>query len=141
MKIYIVTRGEYDDFEILGASIDRERAEKIAEMFGTSCYGDEPEIITFEDGYAQNLCCDGDCEYLYSVVLNCDKYGAPNFVDVVRIEYVPNDVYKNRPIAQHKVGDRFAYFTYVIAKSSDIAILIAKDKVCRYIQKGKTEVT
>lgn len=134
MKIYIVTRGEYDDFEILGASIDHERAEKIAEMFGTSCYGDEPEIITFEDGYAQNLCCDGNCEYLYSVVLNYDKYRAPNFVDVARIEYVPNGVYENRRIMEHKIGDRFVYFTYVVAKSSDDAILIAKEKVRRFME-------
>lgn len=141
MKIYVITRGSYDDFEILGASVDYDDAKKIADMFGTSCYGDEPEIITFEDGYAQNLCCDGDCEYLYSVVLNYDKHGAPYFADAVRIEHVPNDVYKNRRIMEHKVGEQFVYVTYVFSKSSENAILIAKERVRRYMQKENAEET
>ena len=47
MTIYIITAGQYSDYHIIAATVDKERAEKICELHKGNYT--QPEIEKFED--------------------------------------------------------------------------------------------
>ena len=50
MKIYIVTIGEYSDYGILAAFLDKSKAEAFIKKYNRCRIGDEARIEEFEDG-------------------------------------------------------------------------------------------
>lgn len=47
MKIYVVTKGSYSDYHIVAATLDKEKAEKIAKRFSDNY--DECDVEEYED--------------------------------------------------------------------------------------------
>ena len=49
MKVYIVTRGEYSDYHIVGVYSTKEKAQEICDAISTSgTYWDEPQVEEYE---------------------------------------------------------------------------------------------
>lgn len=87
-KIYVVTQGDYSDYHIVGATTDRELAEKIAAKFTTrhdDCqieeYGDAEVMlrpayaIYFNDSGNVDSTRECDSAYDYSDIGECHEYG------------------------------------------------------------------
>lgn len=120
MTIYVVTKGEYSDYHIVAATLDKERAEKIAKKFSDrweECMVEEYEdseaalkhfwFITFKKGVNEiDICKNEDtCAYALHVL--------------------------NRPI---KRRDGIIEI-YVAADTSEEAIKIASEKRAEYLAK------
>lgn len=78
-KIYVVTEGEYSDYHIITATLDKETAEAIAKKFRTTY--NEPRVEEFEEGQAKNW-----LRHLWRVVF--DSSGS-----VDEVMYLGNDSY------------------------------------------------
>lgn len=49
MKVYVITQGEYSDYHILGVSLDRERAERIVQLYNDdNALWNQPIIEEYE---------------------------------------------------------------------------------------------
>lgn len=79
MKIYVVTRGEYSDYSIITATLDRNIAEAVAKKFSRGC--DEAYIEEFEDAEVMLkpcwfvvFCADGSVKEVKDVSDNYVRY-------------------------------------------------------------------
>lgn len=122
MKIYVVTKGCYSDYSIIAATLDEEKAKKLAEKFSDKC--DTAEVEVYEDS---------------------DIYFKP--VWFVRFD-TNGDVYEvvrerdSSEYAYHYIGDvrrdtRGRVMTYVSADTSEEAVKIASEKYAMFVAKEK----
>lgn len=128
MKVYVITQGEYSDYHILGVSLDRERAERIVQLYhDDNALWDQPIIEEYEtdviDVQMQGL--------LYTVtrtaagiILNRTDYDLEQDLEHLnkvekgaRLGGIPQPPHvivmaKNREQALKKASDLFAEYDY-----------------------------
>ena len=113
MKVYVVTRGEYDNYEIITATTDKDLANKIAEKFNSEY--NETRIEEFENAERKLL-------PFYRVEF--DSVG--NVHDINMCDYEPYDTYW-----EHRGILAF----YVQADDEGDAVIIAKRHRIEYLEE------
>lgn len=129
MKIYIVTCGEYSDYSILAAFLDKTKAEAFAQKYnrghGTEHY-DEARIEEFEDG----IPFDFETMNVYAV----------RFYDNGSHDIVKKELYNiydfQQTLPRVTISDTtffsYKYFVTVAAKDEDHAFKIACDALAKW---------
>lgn len=127
MKIYIVTCGEYSDYCILAAFLDKAKAEAFAQKYnrGDQQY-DEARIEEYEDGvpfdfetmnvYAVRFYDDGSHDIIKKELYNVYDFQRP----------LPSVTAPNSTFVRHK------YFVTVAAKDEEHAFKIACDALAKW---------
>lgn len=120
MKIYVVTKGTYSDYHIITATLDEERAKKIAELC-SDCY-EECDVEVYEDGQETikpiyEVVFDNKTGDVNEVYTECSSYGFRH-INEVRISPIVKSTY-----------------VYVFADSSEEAIKIAAEKRAEHLAK------
>lgn len=113
MKVYVVTRGEYDNYEIITATTDKELANKIAEKFNSEY--NETRIEEFENAERKLL-------PFYRVEF--DSVG--NVHDINMCDYEPYYTYWD---------ERGILAFYVQADDEGDAVIIAKRHRIEYLEE------
>lgn len=132
MKIYIVTCGEYSDYCILAAFLDKAKAEAFVKKYNRpDGYYDRAEIEEYEDGVPFDF----NSHDIYEVRF---YEGTDRVPDVTKTELNDSFWYQNIPRAvvnrlPHVSG--WYYLVTVAAKDADHALKIA----CDYLAKWKAE--
>ena len=113
MKVYVVTRGEYDDYHIITATTDKDLANKIAEKFNRKY--NETRIEEFENA---------ERKLLPFYCVEFDFVG--DVQDIHMCDYEPGDTY----------WDDYRRLTfYVQADDEDDAVIIAKRHRIEYLEE------
>lgn len=145
MKIYVITKGECDDYHICAATTDKDRAELLKRMASSyGAFGEEAKIEEHDD-YAGLTLIDGD---LYEVEAEFDSRGKFVSVYASRTEYVEHQPVVNSDIRYEEEGwgrkvfkrhlrdwGRILYTAYVVAPSEDKAEKIGIDMIQEYRSK------
>ena len=113
MKVYVVTRGEYDNYEIITATTDKDLANKIAEKFNNKY--NETRIEEFENAERKLL-------PFYRVAFNF--FG--DVQDIRMCDYEPSDTYWD---------DCGILAFYVQADDEEDAVIIAKRHRIEYLEE------
>ena len=115
MKVYVITKGAYSDYHIVGVSLDKKRAEEIAKAVS-----EEP--IDLYRAYVEEYDTDALAVNLrYGVWFNNGYWNAePNDYDKYQSNYAYND-----------------HSFIVYAKDENHAIKIAQDMRAEYLAKQK----
>lgn len=121
MKVYVITCGEYSDYRICAATLDKEKAEKLKEKFDHYDYtgANIEEYETDEsDYYSMNN--------LYTVSFR--ESG-----DVTRVEEEKIDSYTNELVKMSPMNEDGLLHITVWAKNATDAIKIAAEKRAKYL--------
>jgi hypothetical protein len=121
MKIYVVTKGVYSDYGIITATLDRERAEKIAKRYSDQWY--EAEVEVYED-------CEESTNPVWEVVFN--SRGDVTSVAIDPSTFAFHSVNEVRNIPDERT------MVYVFSNTPEGAIKIAAEKraMCLAEQQG-----
>lgn len=121
MKIYVVTKGSYSDYHILAATLDKEKAEKIAKRFSDKW--DESKVEVYEDSNIELR------PYWYvkfeestGNVIECSSDREFDDYRIDRLNIFEEDVRGN-------------LYTHVAADTPEEAIKIAAEKRTEYLAK------
>lgn len=129
MKIYIVTAGEYSDYGILAAFLDKTKAEQFVEKYNRpDGYYDRAEIEEYEEG----IPFDFNTQDIYEVRFYEGTDRAP---DVTKTELSDSFMYQNIPrvVAPHaSVYSNWSHLVTVAAKDEDHAFKIACDALAKW---------
>lgn len=133
MKIYIVTSGEYSDYGILAAFLDKSKAEAFAQKYnrGVDYDPDRAEIEEYEEG----MPFDFNSNDIYEVLFHEGTDKAP---DVTLTELNDSFGYQNIPrviAPPSSYVSSWSHLVTVAAKDADHALKIA----CDYLAKWKAE--
>lgn len=129
MKIYIVTCGEYSDYGVLAAFLDKSKAEAFVQKYnrghGTEHY-DEASIEEYEDGVPFDF----ETMNMYAI-----RFYYDGSHDIAKKELY--DVYDfQRPLPSVTAPDskfvRHKYFVTVAAKDEEHAFKIACDALAKW---------
>ena len=121
MKIYVVTKGSYSDYGIIAATLDEEKAKKIAEKFSDRWDAAEVEVYEDSDVYLKR-----------SWFIIFDKDG-----NVSVVENKDNSEYaygRIDNIGRNICGE---VYTYVVADKPEEAVKIASEKYAMFVAKEK----
>lgn len=123
-KIYVVTKGSYSDYSIITATLDEEKAKKLAEKFSDEWDTAEVEVYEDSDIYLKQA---------WRVRFNLDG-------DVCEIENRGDNEYAygfiiTGPAIDRDVAGRV--YTYVSADTPEEAIKIASEKYAAFVAKEK----
>lgn len=120
--LYAITAGSYSDYHIITLSSDKEKAEKLASLFG----GDVEE-------YTENVYEESENDVVYSICIYED--GRFEIDDVTNF-------YKMKPLLPRQenvaympgyYSENGCYYTYVKTnKGVEVALKIATDRVAKY---------
>lgn len=129
MKIYIVTCGEYSDYSILAAFLDKTKAEAFAEKYNRpDGYYDRAEIEEYEEG----IPFDFNTQDIYEVRFYEGTDRAP---DVTKTELSDSFMYQNIPrvVAPNaSVYSNWSHLVTVAAKDEEHAFKIACDVLAKW---------
>lgn len=118
MKIYVVTRGEYSDYSIITAALDRNLAEAVAKKFSSK--HDEACVEEFEDAELMLKPC-------WIVAFREDG-------SVEEVKSVSNDYYHYQNAGECWVPwGRESVSVSVVADDSESAIKIAAEKRAKFL--------
>ena len=127
MKIYIVTCGEYSDYGILAAFLDKTKAEAFVEKHNRCGIGDEAKIEEFEDG----IQFDFETMNIYAV-----RYYNDGSHDIVKKEL--HNIYDFQTTLPSVIAPtksafiRHKYLVTVAAKDEEHAFKIACDTLAKW---------
>ena len=129
MKIYIVTRGEYSDYGILAAFLDKAKAEQFVEKYnrGVNYDPDKAEIEEYEEGVPFDF----NTLDIYEVRFYYD-IGAR---DATKVALDDSYDYQNIPRVRTPRGNVYsswAYLVTVAAKDEEHAFKIACDTLAKW---------
>ena len=123
MKVYVITKGCYSDYHIIGVALDKEKAERIASFFDDDYNSSEVEEYDTEKWDIS------DGKNLYSIRI--DKCG----ISVIDNEsFYDLNVVRTYPWGVYEVS--------VMARDKEHAMKIASDMIAQYkavemLEKGK----
>lgn len=120
MKIYVVTKGQYSDYHIVAATLDKEKAEKIAKRFSDKW--DDCAVEEYED-------CEVDLRPYWDVRF---KKGTS---DIVRCEHSGIGEYYMDALNKFQIDINKNLRVIVAADTSEEAIKIASEKRAEYLAK------
>lgn len=130
MKIYIITCGEYSDYSILAAFLDKTKAEAFAQKYnrGIDYDPDKAEVEEYEEGVPFDF----NTQDIYEVRFYYDKDKGP---DVTKTELSDSFMYQNIPrvvMPRVNVYSSWAYLVTVAAKDEEHAFKIACDTLAKW---------
>lgn len=121
MKIYVVTKGQYSDYHIVAATLDKEKAERMAKRFSDKW--DECEVEEYEDGDIDfRPYWDVRFKKATSDIVRCDALGSLDECYIHDLYTFDTDINRNLRVV-------------VAADTSEEAIKIASEKRAEYLAK------
>ena len=120
MKIYVVTKGSYSDYHIVAATLDKEKAEKIAKKYSDGW--DDCEVEEYEDSE----------EILKTVWFIIFK---KNTSDIDECREVSNVGYALHHLNEVSIYRWNQLSVYIAADTMEEAIKIASEKRAEYLAK------
>lgn len=116
-KVYVITKGDYSDYHICAVTLDKERAKKLAAMYGSRWYEARIEEYVLDEE-----------KKLHKYGVTFDLQGA--FKRFCADEY---DIYDEGLIDDYNSDETI--IVWVKTKDEDHAIKIAQDKLAEYKAK------
>lgn len=143
MKIYVVTKGRYDDYRIVAATIDKDRAEYLRDIADTQGYShdddDESRIEEYDDYYGETFV-DGRA---YCITVTFDYYGkhyrptvnvCNNRSEIFGKELLTEEALKGK-IELQKTDNRLYYEVYVVTTSEEKALKKGLDMIYKHMEE------
>lgn len=127
MKVYVITAGEYSDYEIYGVAVDKTIAQQIADRVN-KFWSDESEIANIEEYDTDSwmeIIATGNMYEVYK------RVGAGGRLDVYESKYDINSSYKDRNKVKKLYRNREIMVT-VVARDEEHAKKIAADLFAEY---------
>lgn len=121
-KIYVVTKGSYSDYSIITATLDEEKAKKLAEKFSDEWDTAEVEVYEDSDIYFKPV-------WFVKFDTNGDVYEVSREEDSCEYAY--------QCIGDIRRDVRGRVMTYVSADTSEKAVKIASEKYAAFVAKEK----
>lgn len=121
MKIYVVTKGIYSDYSIITATLDEEKAKKIAEKFSDNC--DDAMVEVYEDS-------DIYLKRVWFIRFNTNG-------DVREVVNEDGKKYAYNCIGEIRRDSYGRVMMYVNADDPEEATKIASEKYAMYVAKEK----
>ena len=134
MKVYVLTRGEYSDYRVLGVCSSKEIADDISRLEGENGWGYSVQVEEYEVDEFSSRIKSGEKTYTLGMWTHDGSVEYCNesmFDDPSDIRIVSGYVINGQPL--NKICGA------VIAKSKDHAIKIFSDYRRRIIAEGKLE--
>lgn len=129
MKIYVITKGEYSDYHIVGVAIDKEKAKRIAEVNSETWSKANVEEYDTDahDEALKNGC-------MYRVVKHKTGKMEARLMDGWQLEDIEDEIGKvSRDRGTSWGGETYNDLNiYIKAKNTDYAIKIASEKFAEY---------
>lgn len=124
MIVYVVTQGSYSDYHVVGVTLDKSKAEKIAKI--SSNQYDNAQIEEYDTDKWETI---GNNDDLY-LIKYVKAYGGITSIEKRNDDYFIDD-------ALNKVVDKNRhdadYMTYVLADSYEKALKIGADRIAEFM--------
>lgn len=124
MKVYVITAGEYSDYEIYGVAVDKTIAQQIANRV-SKFYEEEANIEEYDTDSWMEIIATGN---MYEVI---KRVRAGGRLDVYETKYAIDSSYKDRNKVKKLYRNRDIMVT-VVARNEEHARKIAADLFAEY---------